>query len=224
MARERPAGPLPGWKLARTVVSADGTRGAFTGVTIGQATVYGVSADASCAQRVRHRSPSRWWCDCGFYCLHTLAAARELACDPDYAGTVLLEVAASGRFVRYERGLRYAHQRVVAVRTRRCRCGQPATAFAETGAGRVGWRYVEAVCPICAGTRATRSTAEFGQLLGGLPVTLDDDVAPGPGGPGTPLDAAAEATLIPLLTAEVALLQARLDEVQRQLARLTEAS
>jgi len=36
-----------------------------------------------------------------------------------------------------------------------------------------------------------------------------------------PLDQADRAALIPLLSAEVVLLQTRLDELQRQLARLT---
>jgi hypothetical protein len=188
----------------------------FGGVTLGRTTVYGVVADAECAQGVRHRSPSRW-CDCGFYCLHSLADARELACDPDYRHTVLLEVAASGRFMRYERGLRYGHQRITAVRVCRCGCDRPASRFVHSGTGVVGWRRLIGVCANCAGERPVLSLAEFARLLGGPPVTMDDTAVPF----AEPVKSAPEADLLPLLSAEVALLQARLDEVQRQLDRLT---
>jgi len=113
--KEQPTAPLRGFKLAHPMVSADGTRAGFGGVTLGRANVYEVVADAECAQGGRHQSPSRW-CDCGFYCVHTLDDARALACDPDYRYAVLLEITASGRFMRYERGLRYAKQRVTLVR------------------------------------------------------------------------------------------------------------
>ena len=137
LGKERLGGPLRGFKLAHPMVSADGTRGGFGGVTIGRGSVYGVVATAECAQGAQHRSPSRW-CDCGFYCVHRLDEALDLACDPDYRHTALLEVAASGRFMRYERGLRYARQRVTAVWAGRCWCGGPGTLFAETGAGLPG--------------------------------------------------------------------------------------
>jgi hypothetical protein len=232
--KERATTPLCGYKLAHPMLSADGTRAGFSGVTLGRADVYGVVADAECAQGGRHRSPSRW-CDCGFYCVHTLDDARALACDPDYRYAVLLEVAASGRFMRYERGLRYAKQRVTRVRVGRCGCGHTATMFVETGAGSVGWRRLVAVCAACAGPRPGLSLAGFARLLGGPPVAADDMVspfdparpfdvtgsaAPSPDAPADNDDA--QAALVPLLTAEVALLQARLDEVQRQLSRLTD--
>jgi hypothetical protein len=245
--REQPTAPLRGFKLAHPMVSADGTRAGFGGVTLGRANVYEVVADAECAQGGRHQSPSRW-CDCGFYCVHTLDDARALACDPDYRYAVLLEITASGRFMRYERGLRYAKQRVTLVRVGRCGCGHAATVFVETGAGSVGWRRVVAVCPACAGPRPGLPLAGFSRLLGGVPVTQDDTARPydpvrpfdlsaegtaaaaAQVGGGTPhssgaapaLDGVAHAELVPLLTAEVALLQARLDEVQRQLVRLTD--
>jgi len=246
--KERPTGPLRGFKLAHPMVSADGTRAGFGGVTLGRASVYGVVSDAECAQGGRHQSPSRW-CDCGFYCVHTLDDARGLACDPDYRYAVLLEVTASGRFMRYERGLRYGKQRVTTVRVGRCGCGHAATVFVETGAGSVGWRRVVAVCPACAGPRPGLPLAGLARLLGGVPVIQDDTTrpydpvrpydlsaeaaaaqaatstgAPRPApSPGTApaLDSVAQAELVPVLTAEVALLQARLDEVQRQLVRLT---
>jgi hypothetical protein len=214
--REWPDAPLHGFKLAYPMVSADGSRGGFSGVTIGRSSIYGVVADAECAQGARHRSPSRW-CDCGFYCLHTLDAARALACDPDYRYTVILEVAASGRFMRYEHGLRYAHQRITAVRAGRCGCGRPATMLTETGDGLVGWRRLTGACASCAGRRAGLRLNEFARLLGGPPVTVDD--AAGSDGPA--LDEVDREALVPVLSAEVTLLQARLDEVQQQLARLT---
>jgi hypothetical protein len=210
---ERPEEPLPGFKLACPLVSADGSRGGFSGVTIGRASVYGVIATAACAQGARHRSPSRW-CDCGFYCLHSLEAARALACDPDYRYAVILEVAASGRFMRYEHGLRYERQRITAVRAGRCGCGRTATMLAETGTGLVGWRRLMPACAPCAGRRPRRRLSEFAGLLGGPPVMADDAAGPA-------LDEADREALVPLLTAEVTLLQARLDEVQEQLARLT---
>lgn len=244
--RERLTAPLRGYKLAHPMISSDGTRAGFGGVTLGRTTVYGVVADAECAQGGRHRSPSRW-CDCGFYCVHTLNDARALACDPDYRYAVLLDVAASGRFLRYERGLRYARQRVTLVRVGRCACGHPATVFIETGAGSVGWRRLVAVCPACAGSRPGLPLAGFSRLLDGVPVVRDDTAhaydplrpfdleeatagtaptvdaaAPVEASGGQPLEQVADSELVPVLTAEVALLQARLDEVQRQLERLTQ--
>lgn len=266
VSRERPATVLTGHKLAHPMVSSDGTRVGFGGVTLGRATVYGVVADAECAQGGRHRSPSRW-CDCGFYCVHTLDDARGLACDPDYRYAVLLDVVVSGRYVRYERGLRYARQRITAVRVGRCACGQRARMFVEASAGTAGWRRLVAVCASCAGTRAVLTFGWLSRMLAGVPVRADDagtivteapaqaaglsngdgvaattsaaltststaelgsavgrDASPKPV-PGQVghlqelSDVPVEA-LVPLLTAEVTLLQARLDEVQRQLARL----
>jgi hypothetical protein len=114
--------------------------------------------------------------------------------------------------------------------------------FVETGAGSVGWRRLVAVCAACANSRPGMSLAEFARLLGGTPVAEDETSRPydpvrpfdlGGGGSSptpdrqpepaasAPEDADQEA-MVPLLTAEVALLQARLDEVQRQLDRLTQ--
>lgn len=247
--KERPSAPLSGYKLAHPMISADGRRAGFSGVTLGRASVYGVDADAECAQGGRHRSPSRW-CDCGFYCVHTLDDARALACDPDYRYAVLLDVAVYGRFMRYERGLRYAKQRITRVRVGRCGCGHGATAFVETGAGSIGWRRLVAVCQGCVGARPAIPLAEYARLLGDVPVAPDtvsrpydprhpfDRSVPTPeptSPPPSPEPVAADppaapvgsddpdaAALVPLLTAEVALLQARLDEVQRQLGRLTD--
>ena len=105
------------------MLSADGSRAGFCGVTVGRGHVYLAVDDAICVQGSRHASPSKW-CDCGFYCFHDVASARDLACEPEHRNAVLLEVAASGRYRRYERGLRYSRQRVRSVHVSRCDCGQ----------------------------------------------------------------------------------------------------
>jgi len=217
--RERPQAPLRGFKLAYPMVSADGASIGFSGVALGRTQVYGVNADAVCVQSARHRCPSGW-CDCGFYCFHTVEDARALACDPEYQQAVLLEVAVSGRFVRYEKGFRYAHQRVRAVRLGRCACGRPAQAFVDAGSGVVGWRRLLPVCAVCAGLRPVMPLVAFARL-GAVEVGPDAQAvafSPGLGLLDEPLD---ESVIVPLLSAEVALLQARLDELQSQLDRLT---
>ncbi|WP_214369212.1 hypothetical protein [Pseudonocardia sp. H11422] len=224
--REYSDRPLPGFKLAYPMLSADGTATGFCGVTLGRAHVYRTVDDAICVHGSRHACPSRW-CDCGFYCFHQISAARDLACEPEYRGAVLLEVAVSGRYRRYERGLRYARQRVCVVRVGRCECGRPAGLLADSGAGSVGWRRLVPVCATCAGAQPVLTPAAFGQLAGGITVRTDGPAA----GPVAPLpatgvaavtdDAPAGAGAVALLTAEVALLQARLDEVQARVDRLT---
>ena len=211
--------PLDGYKIAYPMVSAEGTSVGFNGVALGRSQVYGAVADAVCVQSPRHRCPSSW-CDCGFYCFHDADAARDLACDPQYAQSVLLEVKCSGRFIHYERGLRYARQTVSAVRVGRCSCGRAAAALADSGRGIVGWRRLVGVCGLCAGMRPVLSLPAFAALLGAPPVTADKGLSDSSLGGGTtgPGD---EAAMIPLLNAEVALLQARLDDLQRRLDRLT---
>lgn len=215
------------------MISADARRVGFNGVALGRSQVYGTLADAVCIQSPRHRCPSSW-CDCGFYCFHTLDDARDLACDAQYQHSVLLSVLASGRFVRYELGLRYARQTVQAVRVGRCACGRAATALADGGPGIVGWRRLHPVCGLCAGPRPVLSLQAFGALAGGLAVSGDEALADSPLAPagdggtthgdlgvgaiGEQLD---ESALVPLLSAEVALLQARLDQVQSRLEQLT---
>jgi hypothetical protein len=223
----RPAAPITGYKIAYPMISADARRVGFNGVALGRTQVYGTVADAVCIQSPRHRCPSSW-CDCGFYCFHTLDDARDLACDAQYQHSVLLTVAASGRFVRYELGLRYARQTVQAVRVGRCACGRGATALADGGPGIVGWRRLHPVCGLCAGPRPVLTLEAFGSLAGGVRVSGDEGVAESVLAPlsdaggadalGEHLD---EAALVPLLSAEVALLQARLDQVQSRLEQLT---
>ncbi|WP_243418290.1 hypothetical protein [Actinomycetospora cinnamomea] len=209
------------------MISADSRRAGFNGVALGRSQVYGPVADAVCIQSPRHRCPSSW-CDCGFYCFHALADARDLACDPQYQHSVLLEIAASGRYIRYELGLRYARQTVRSVRLGRCGCGRAATALADGGPGLTGWRRLHPVCGLCAGPRPVLTPEAFRARCGGVPVHHDEAVddsaatafAPLPGA-GDDVD---DAALVPLLAAEVALLQARLDQVQSRLEQLTRRS
>jgi hypothetical protein len=209
--REHSDQPLGGFKLAHPMLSADGTRIGFSGVTVGRGHVYRVVDDAVCVQGGKHNCPSRW-CDCGFYCFHEQGTAEDLACDPEHRDAVLLQVAASGRYRRYERGLRYSRQRVKAVRIGRCRCGRAATGFADSGAGSVGWRRLVPSCVACAGARPRVDVTTFGRLAGaGVTVTC---TAP-PGEPDNP------AGLVALLSAEMSLLQARLDDMQARLENLT---
>ena len=147
--QERPRHPFTGFKLAHAVLSADGRRAGFAGLSIGACRVYGVTAEASCVWNRRHAPPKRR-CGCGFYCLSTLAGATALACATGNRAAVLLEVVASGRFIRYERGLRYSRQRVRAVRVGPCGCGRTAIGLVDGGSGFVGWRCLAAVCAVCA--------------------------------------------------------------------------
>ena len=153
IARQRgPEGPLTGYKIAYPMISADSRRVGFNGVALGRTQVYGQVADAVCIQSPRHHPPSSW-CDCGFYCFHTLDDARDLACDPQYQHCVLLEIAASGRFVRYELGLRYARQ---TVRTGAPRAVRLRSGVDGPGRRRAGRRGLAAAAP---GVRSVRRTA-----------------------------------------------------------------
>ena len=216
--REHSEEPLPGFKLAYPMLAADGNSCGFSGVTLGRAHVYRAVDDAICAHGSRHACPSRW-CDCGFYCFHEVGAARDLACEPDHRSAVLLEVAASGRYRRYERGLRYARQRVRTVRVGRCECGRPGELLADSGAGSVGWRRLLPVCRGCAADRPVLTAERFGELAGQIDVLLETPASTGPApvGPAPTVRAAEDAGTVALLGAEVAVLHARLDET---LARL----
>lgn len=234
LPKERPGRPFVGYKLAFPMLSADGTRTGFAGVMLGRSQVYGPVAEASCVQAPRHRPPNRW-CDCGFYCLHSLAAAYALACDSPYRRTSLLEVAVSGRYIRYEQGFRYGRQQVRQVRVGRCRCGRAADVLVETGEGQVGWQRLVASCAGCTGSLRALTLGEFAELIGAdITVTRDEAlraVQPAPVPPGAaPQSAGAaaqsasgvsRADLVPILAAEAALLQARLDDLQEQLSRLS---
>lgn len=201
------------------MLSADGARVGFAGIAFGS--VYGAVADAECVHVRRHRCPARG-CDCGFYCLHSVEAARALRCDPQYRDGVLLEVAASGRFIRYEHGLRYARQRVRAVRLDRwCGCGGEVAVLVDAGTGTVAWRQLLPQCAVCADGRPALTVDGFACLAGpAVEVTVD---APPPGRlPAGWTPGSGDEQLVPVLAAEVALLQARLDDLQARLHRLSD--
>lgn len=220
LPEERPTEPPTGYKIAHAVLSQDGTRAAFTGVSLGGALPYGVLADASCAYGLRHRPPHRR-CDCGFHCVHDRTAAEALLCTAEHRSALLLEVTVLGAYIRFERGFRYARQRVRTATVGACACGTPAAALADAGWGRPGWRALAPVCPGCAHGRTTVSFAAFARLAGeGLRVEAGggDAVL----GARVPAGADPAELTVPELVAEAALLQARLDWFQSQLARLGE--
>jgi len=227
-APERPGRPYTGFKLAHAVLAAGDERAGFAGLSIGAQHVYGTIAEASCVWTRRHAPPRRR-CGCGFYCLNSLADARALGCASANRAAVLLEVAASGRFIRYERGLRYSRQRVRAVRVGPCGCGWPAAGLVDAGRGLVGWRYLMPSCAACAMHRYLVTFASFAGRLGGLvPVTADQDATRPPGPlpqpparPGAPSsDRTPDTAAMAALGAEIALVHARLDHLQAQLSRL----
>ncbi|MFE9168607.1 hypothetical protein ACFYNZ_03610 [Streptomyces kebangsaanensis] len=218
---ERPTEPPTGYKIAHPVLSQDGTRARFTGVSLGGALPYGVLADASCVYGRRHRPPARL-CDCGFHCVHARADAEALLCTAEHRTAVLLEVAVLGAYIRFERGFRYARQRVRTAAVGPCACGAPASALADAGWGRPGWRALAAACPGCVRGRTSVTLTGFARLAGeGLRVVAGGGLPrPGAAPPGVP-DVPAGLG-VPELVAEAALLQARLDWFQSQLARLGE--
>jgi len=227
-AQEFPGRPYLGFKLAHAALAADDGRAGFAGLSIGGHLVYGATAEASCVWSRRHAPPRRR-CGCGFYCLNSVTDARALGCAAANRSAVLLEVAASGRFIRYERGLRYSRQRVRAVRVGPCGCGRLARGLADSGLGIVGWRWLQPSCAVCARDRPFVTFGGFAARLGGrVPVTADEDAVPrwpgpfpaAPPGPRAPADDRPDAAAMAALGAEVALVHARLDHLQAQLSRL----
>jgi hypothetical protein len=255
---ERPDRPFTGYKLAHAVLSSDGARAGFAGLTLGATRVYGVIADAECVWNQRHAPPRRW-CGCGFYCLHSLADARSLACATENRSAILLEVTASGQYIRYERGLRSGRQRVRAILDAQCACGRPGSALADAGSGLIGWRHLAPLCAGCATGRPSLTLTEFATRLDGpvrvmaplsaAPLTQPAAAGAGPAwsldGPGAssaqtaplppvaaglPGGAAPAPAAYPappgdgespyaVLSAEIALLHARLDDLQTRLER-----
>ena len=222
---EHPDRPFTGYKLAHAVVSADGARTGFAGLTLGATRVYGVIGDAACVWNRRHLPPRRW-CGCGFYCLHDLADAQSLGCATENRTALVLEVTASGRYIRYERGLRYSRQRVRAILDARCGCGRPGAALTDAGSGLVGWRHLAPACGNCAQGRLTLTLRDFAARLDG-PVRIAPmtSAVPLPANAPVPQDtadlpqASAAESPIAVLTAEIALLHARLDDLQSRLDR-----
>ena len=213
---EHPDRPFTGYKLAHAVVSADGARTGFAGLTLGATRVYGVIGDACCVWNHRHAPPRRW-CGCGFYCLHALADARSLGCATENRSALLLEVTASGRYIRYERGLRYSRQRVRAILDAQCGCGRPGAALVDAGSGLIGWRHLTPVCDACVRGRPAFTLRDFTSRLDG-PVRIQALLS-GATLPSAPLsaDESSAETPIAVLTAEIALLHARLDDLQSRL-------
>ncbi|MEV5507401.1 hypothetical protein [Streptomyces orinoci] len=208
LPEERPARPPTGYKIAYPVLSQDGTRSGFTGVSLGGGSPYGVLDDARCVYGRRHRPPARR-CDCGFHCLHSLSEALGLTCTGAHRRAVVLEVTVLGSYIRYERGLRYARQRVRTVRVGPCACGRPPRRLTDAGWGRPGWRVLGPDCGACALGLTGVTFAEFARLAGGQLKVIPSQ-----------RDGPADAT-VPELMAEAALLQARLDWFQGQLAKFT---
>lgn len=157
---ERPTEPPTGYKIAHPVLSQDGTRAGLTGVSLGGALPYGVLDDASCVYGRRHCPPARL-CDCGFRCVHEREAAEALLCTAEHRVAVLLEVSVLGADIRFERGFRYARQRVRSATVGSCACGLPAVALADAGWGRPGWRALAAACGGCVRARTSVSLAGF---------------------------------------------------------------
>jgi hypothetical protein len=227
-AQERPGRPYTGFKLAHAVLAAEDGRAGFAGLSIGAQRVYGTVAEASCVWSQRHLPPRRR-CGCGFYCLNSLAEARALSCATTNRMAVMLEVVASGRFIRYERGLRYSRQRVRAVRVGPCGCGRAAAGLTDAGQGLVGWRCLRPSCATCAAGRPLVTFGSLASRLGGrIPVTADEgadgwagQITGAPTRPGVPSpDGPPDAEAIAALGAEIALVHARLDHLQTQLSRL----
>ncbi|MGI5374506.1 hypothetical protein ACQEV2_09725 [Streptomyces sp. CA-251387] len=217
LPEERPTEPPTGYKIAHPMLSQDGTRAAFTGVSLGGALPYGVLADASCVYGLRHRAPSRR-CDCGFHCVHDRTAAEALLCTAEHRAAVLLDVTVLGRYIRFERGFRYARQRVRTATVGPCACGTVAAALADAGWGRPGWRALAPSCAGCLRGRTSVSLAGFARLAGeGLRVVAGKAASGAVAGLGD-----TDELGVPELAAEAALLQARLDWFQAQLARLGE--
>ncbi|WP_413756653.1 hypothetical protein [Streptomyces sp. MMBL 11-3] len=218
---ERPAEPPTGFKIAHPMLSQDGRRAGFTGVSLGGALPYGVLDEARCVYGLRHRAPHRR-CDCGFHCVHDRATAQALLSTAEHRAAVLLEVTVLGAYIRFERGFRYARQRVRTAEVGPCACGAAAVALADAGWGRPGWRGLAASCAGCVRGRTAVSPVTFALLGGeGLRVRAGGGAArPGgavPAGTGLP-----DGLGVPELVAEAALLQARLDWFQSLLARLDE--
>ncbi|MFI9599089.1 hypothetical protein ACIHCX_04250, partial [Streptomyces sp. NPDC052043] len=183
---ERPTEPPTGYKIAHPVLSHDGARARFTGVSLGGALPYGVVADAACVYGRRHRPPVRR-CDCGFHCVCGRAAAEALLCTAEHRGAVLLEVSVLGSYIRYERGFRYARQRVRTATVGPCACGAPASALADAGWGRPGWWALTAGCAGCLRGRTSVTFAGFARLAGdGLRVVGGGGRAGGPPPPPPP--------------------------------------
>ncbi|ODU06868.1 MAG: hypothetical protein ABS81_03470 [Pseudonocardia sp. SCN 72-86] len=221
--REFSGTPLTGYKIAFPMISADGARTAFSGLAVGRKHVYLAVDKAVCLNNSRHPVPYRM-CKCGFYSFHTLEAARDLTCTPENRDTVVLEVAASGRYRRHELGLRYEAQHVRHVWTGRCRCGRAADVFVDSGHGRNGWRQLTPCCTHCSDRRPVLTLEKFAALTGEGGIDVRVDHAPlsnflTPDRP--PVDYGQQHRVsTPVVDAELAVINARIDELQSHIDRL----
>ncbi|MFJ8930459.1 hypothetical protein ACIRLA_28110 [Streptomyces sp. NPDC102364] len=212
LPQERPTEPPAGYKIAHPVIDADGGSAGFLGVSLGAAAPYKVLDEARCVYGRRHRAPHRR-CDCGFHCVHERRVAQGMLVQAEYRRAALLEVSVLGPYIRFERGFRYGRQRVCSATIGPCPCGAEAAVLADAGWGRAGRLVLEGACAGCVGGRPRWTLEAFARLAGdGLRVRA----APGAGPQGV-------APGMPELAAEAALLQARLDWFQGQLARLGRA-
>lgn len=148
LPEERPTEPPTGYKIAHPVLSQDGTRAGFTGVSLGGAVPYGVLDEARCVYGLRHRAPHRR-CDCGFHCVHDSATAEAMLCTAEHRAAVLLEVSVLGAYIRFEQGFRYARQRVRSATVGPCACGAVAAALADAGWGARLARPRGGLCGLC---------------------------------------------------------------------------
>ncbi|TLS40589.1 hypothetical protein FE633_40780 [Streptomyces montanus] len=218
LPEERPAEPPTGFKVAHPMLSQDGSRAGFTGVSLGSALPYGVLDEAGCVYGRRHRAPHRR-CDCGFHCVHDRTAAEAMLCTAEHRNAVLLEVTVLGAYIRFERGFRYARQRVRTATVGPCGCGAAAVALADAGWGKPGWRGLAAACAGCVRGRPSLSLATFARL-GGEGLRVRAGHGDGPAGADLAAADLPQGLGVSELVAEAALLQARLDWFQSQLARL----
>src|ERR1700734_3412526 len=186
---EHPDRPFTGYKLAHAVLSADGATAGFAGLTLGATNVYGAVGDACCVWNRRHAPPRRW-CGCGFYCLHDLADARSLGCATENRSALLLEVTASGQYIRYERGLRSSRQRIRAILDAQCGCGRPGIALADAGSGLIGWGHLAPRCASCMAGPPPVALSAFTDRLDG-PVRVAALLSGAPLAAGTPATSSA---------------------------------
>jgi hypothetical protein len=108
-------------------------------------------------------------------------------------------------------------------------CGRPGAGLADAGSGLIGWRHLAPVCGGCLAGQPTLTLADFTARLDGpvrvaslLSATSLTGNGRNQAGQGRPaerdlvLSRAAESP-IAVLTAEIALLHARLDDLQSRL-------
>ena len=215
-----PDRPLTGYNL-RAVLSADGATTGF-GLTLGATRVYGAVSDAAAGLNRRHAPPRR--------CVRLRSSAerpRRSAVPACANGEPLgpaLGVAALPRYIRYERGLRYSRQRVRAILGRPVRV---AAGLAPPSPTRQRPDRLASPGPRSA-ARARGQADAYPQGLHRAPLTAPSASRPCRRAPRWPrarrgrrrhatCRPVRENTPIAVPTAEIALLHARLDDLQSRL-------